>query len=378
MQGFIKHILRPAAVLLATLVLTSCIYEDEPDSPAAVDEPTMLSIGFQLPAMAARSRAGGGYEPGVDYENYVNVERDGYRIYFYDSSDRYITRFVPMTVSELGGSDAMTYSAWGMMPAELTELSDFKIVVLANWPAYPDDSALQPGVSTIGDLCDDASARFDCLTNFELNPDEGRVIPFYGVHHYTGVKIKKGKLNELPEPISLLRAMAKIEVISEIDGVRLTNVCLRGFNTTGYCAPAGVFSHVDYDHNGDWDADYVKTPHLPGDANDAGQDTAVLTMLPVSDSSGRPRWIAYVPEYRNINADDYKSHIEFNLDYQDEGDTPYDLQFAEYADGKIVAGSHFDILRNNYYRFTVSIAHGGLMIKVRKWDAAYDNNFTFE
>lgn len=384
MHGFTKYVLRCVIAVSAAIAMNSCVSEDIQDEPVNTGDNTLLSIGFQLPQMEERSRAEGGYEDGVDYENYLDIPNKKYRIYFFDSADKYISRFIPLSFTASGGDNKNMYVAFGVMPNEISELTGFKVVVLANWPKFPDDSSLQPGVTTIGDLCNDASAQFDCLTDFNLSPAYGRLIPFFGVHSYEGVKIEKGQLNTLAEPIALLRAMAKIELVVNIDGVSLSNPGLRGFNSKGYCAPANVLSQDDYNHNGNWNEDYVKTPHLVGDANDAGQGTELLPLLCKQrhDGVNKETWIAYVPEYRNLASADgtenYKSFLEFNLDIQDEGAAPYKIYFRDYADGKEIAGTDFDILRNNCYRFTISIAHGALIINVKKWENAYDNKFTFE
>ncbi len=376
MQGFMKNILRTAAAL-ALCVLSACVYEEQ-DEPELTGDYSLLNISLSLPMTLAETGETSGYVPGEGYENYIDIKNRGYRIYFFDSVDRYVARFTPMLITS-SDSKENTYDVLGRATDDIAGLSNFKIVVLANWPSYP-DAGLQRGVSTIDDLCSDAAAKFDRLSSFELDPDKGLTIPFFGVHHYTGVTIEKGKLTTLAEPVALLRAMAKIEVVVNIDGATLSSIGLRGFNAEGYCAPAGVHSQSDYDHSGNWDLDYVKTPHLVGGANDADAANAFVPLLHKAASGAKQEmWIAYVPEYSNLNADSYKSRLELKLDVQSDEAVPYDIYFADYdANGKMVADSYFDILRNNCYRFTVTIERGDLVIKVKKWENAYDNKFVFD
>jgi len=382
MQGFLKNILRMAMAVFAVCTVTSCVYDDMQDESEIPDNRTLLNIGFNFPMSLAESGERNGYLPGVGYENYIDIKNKGYRIYFFDNADKYVTRFIPIMVAASGDGEDNAYEVLGEVPDEISGLTDFKIVVLANWPSYPDDS-LEPGVTSIDGLCNAASAQFSCLTSFDLNPDKGLTIPFFGIHHYKGVTIKKGKLTTLEEPIALLRSMAKVEVIVDIDGVSLSSIGLRGYNSKGFCAPGGVYSQTDYDHGGIWNDDYVKTPHLVGGANDAGQENTFLPLFRQYESNGAQKetWIAYVPEYRNLDSDgteNYKSHLELELDIQNDS-TPYDIYFADYdANGKMVKNSYFDILRNNCYRFTISIHHGAFIIKVKKWQNAYDNKFTFD
>ncbi len=359
--------------------MVSCIYEDPQDETAIPEARTLLDISFRLPQMNAQTRADGSYEDGVGYENYLDIYNGGFSIYFFGTDNKYITSFVPVAISGPDAGQNGEYKVQSLVPDEIMGLSAFKIVVLANWPSYPDDRMVA-GTTTIDDLCNDVSGQFDCLPSFDLNPDKGLMIPFYGIHSYTGVTIEKGKINTLGEPIALLRAMAKIEVVVDIDGVSLSSIGLRGYNKKGYCAPDKVYTHGDYDHNGDWNQDYVKTPHLIGGANDRNQEgNALLPMFcrQRRDGTKKETWIAYVPEYRNTDPADYKSHIELTLDIKD---TPDEIYFADYdkTTGKMIPNTYTDILRNNCYRFTVSLKGGILIIKPQKWEYAYDNEFIFD
>lgn len=367
-----------AALLVGTA--TSCVY-DKGDEPDVTDGATLLSVSIQLPKMRAAAGAGNGYEPGTGYENYINTSADGMRIYMFDSSNKLLMRFVPLSVTDNGGD---MYTVVGKLPTDLESITDFKIVVLANWPNYTDDTALIPGITTIDDLVKAASAQYNALTNFTLNPAEGRVIPFYGVHHYTGVNLLRGFQNKLKEPVALLRAMAKVEVVFETPGTSLTYVNLRGYNTTGYCAPQGVYSQTDYDHNGQWERDYVKTLHLPGDANNADAANAVLPLYrsKVAGENQNETWVCYVPEYCNtaINgvAAGFKARLELEVNGI-ESAVPYEIYFAKYdANGTLQPDTDFDIQRNNCYRFIVKLSHGGLIIQVIKWENTYDNDYIFE
>lgn len=362
------------------VMATSCVY-DENEEPVKPGDNALVSVSIQLPGMRGAATGTSGYEPGTGFENYIDVSANGMRIYMFDTSNKLLTRFVPMMVTEDAGD---IYTVVGMLPAELESTADFKIVVLANWPEYADDAALTAGTTTIDDLVTAATARYNALTNFVLNPAEGRVIPFYGVHEYTGVTFRKGKRTVLSEPVALLRAMAKVEVVFDNPGGALASVNLRGCNPTGYCAPQGVYSQTDYDHNGQWEQDYVKTLHLPGGANTAD---AANTLLPLYRSKKRDgdrpeTWVCYVPEYCNTSiggvATDYKSRLELTIEGL-EDNTPSNIYFAEYdADGTVKAGTDFDIQRNNLYRFIVTLSHGGLIIRVQKWENTYDNEFVFE
>lgn len=385
MQRIINYFRHAAVAACAACALASCVCEDlaEEDMPGSGDQ-TLLSVGLQLPALRAAAEGTGSYEPGDENENYIDIRNKGYRLYFFDTADKYVGRFVPFSLTPAG--EGTRYEALGVAPNGLSKLTDFKVVVAANWPVYPDES-LVAGTSTIADLCNAGTAQFDRLTSFELDPAKGLTIPFYGVHEYKGVKFKKGERTTLTEPVTLLRAMAKVELIVDIAGVSLVDVGLRGYNARGYCAPKEVFTQTDYDHGGQWELDYVKAPHLIGDANDAGQGEGSIPLFrkqEADEATGQKEtWIAYVPEYRNTGlapdgTENYKARLDFKLDIQEEDELPYHIYFAKYEKTEMVADSYFDILRNNCYRFTVTIDHGGLVIKVKKWDNTYDYEYSFD
>ena len=377
---------------LAVAGATSCVYDDEPQEQPEGPEQTLLSMSLSMPMAQAETGTPDGYVAGNENENYLDIPNDNYRIYFFDKEDKYITRFVPMGVYPTN-EERTEYEVLGLTPADIMDLTDFKVVMLANWAAYPEPVA---GSTTTSDLCEAAEAQYaSCLTKTEtdaatdqnlvtsIGPDiaTGKLIPFFGLHHYTGVNIVKGKRTELNEPIAMLRAMAKIEVIVDVKGVSVTDIGLRGYNDNGYCAPAGIVEHGDYDHSGNWNLDYVKTPHLIEGVNETDSEKRFMHLLrrteKAADGTSTEKWIAYVPEYRNTGAGDYKSRIEFKLDIQD---TLHEIYFADYnTDGKINENpAYHDILRNNCYRFTVTLKGGILIIKTEQWENAYDNKFTFE
>lgn len=378
----IRHIGRTLMLLLLLCGLGSCIYDKDAEEPEPVATGRVLSLDVTIPSMQAGEAGidGNGYETGVDFENYIDLSSGGLRIYIFDSVGRFVTRLVPLgdiTAGKSGEKD--TYTVTGVLPDDFPTTSTFKVAVLANWPVFNDD--LTPGVSTVDDLCGAAWAQFDRLTDFHLSADN--TIPFFGIREYVGVTVKPGETTMLEGDVSLLRAMAKVEIIIDSEVVSLSSAAIRGFNAKGYCAPAGVYSQADYDHGGQWSQDYVKTLHLPGGANDAGQGATALPLYCKNrrDGSRRETWVCYVPEYRNTaNADgsaNYKSHLELLFDYQGKTDMPSNVYFVDYSDGKPVDGSDFDIHRNNCYRFTVSVGLAGLIINVNKWENAYDNDFIF-
>lgn len=380
MKNVVRHIVTGALMLLV-LWTTSCSHDTE--TFGISDKETALSIGLRLPTRSPKT--GEGYEVGETYENYIDVENNNYRIYFFTSDNKLIARFEPDGFVVTEGSDYRDYSVLGKAPAVLVNHKNFKMVVLANWPQYDDDT-MKTGETLLADICDAGWGQFDSFSSFELGPE--RLIPFYGVHEYNNIEFKSGEATLLPEPVTLLRAVAKVEVILKTDDhsdLSFSEVKLRRYNKKGYCAPKAVFSQDDYDHDGEWNSDYVSNLHLVENSNDAEeklQNFHFASRWVGADGYKYEKWIAYLPEYQNINAGDKYSCIEVRLDAQTDEGEPYRVYFANYDEsGKTDNNDNakrLDINRNNLYRFTVTVLDNKLTVNVQEWKYAYDNEYTFD
>lgn len=381
-------------LLLQTVLFVSCSRDPE-DAIVPSDEMT-LGIRFKIPTRAATD----GYEEGEAYENYVDAENGNYRIYFFDSDDKLIASFDPESFIIMSEDDKyVEYSVLGGVPKALVEHSDyFKMVVLANWQQYG-DASMTPGVTTISDMCDAEWARYDCLTDggtppsaIPLNPfatisSERKLMPFYGVHEYSGVTFKPGLATSLKESVTLLRAMAKVEVILETDDyydLSFRSLNVNRYNSQGYCAPKDVTKQSDYDHNYSYDEDFVRPPHLVGDANDASEKELSLRRVSRWDEDGKryEKWTGYLPEYKNIGAGDDYSSIKARFSIQMEDDTPHTIYFANYSGGKTDNSDEsrrLNIERNNIYRFNVTCTgyNFKLSLTVSDWEGLYENIFEF-
>lgn len=389
---FLHTIIR-SLLLLPVVLFASCSRDAEEDGVPSAGEMT-LGIGFKIPARTVAD----GYEEGEVYENYIDAANGNYRIYFFDAENKLIARFDPEAFILMAEDDKyVEYSVLGEVPEALAEHSDFfKMVVLANWPQYND--AVEEDVTTIADLCDADWAQFDCLTDgktnptaialnpFAADPSERKLMPFYGVHEYSNVTFKPGVATILDEPVTLLRAMAKVEVILETDDyfdLSFNSLKINRYNAKGYCAPKDVFKQSDYDHNGSYDDDYVQTLHLVGDANDANEKELSFRKVNRWDEDGKryEKWTAYLPEYQNIGADNAYSSIKAKFNIQLADDTQHTIYFANYSGGKSdnSNGNRLNIERNNIYRFQVTCTgyNFKLLLTVSDWQGLYENNFEF-
>lgn len=388
------HIIICCLLLLPAVLFVSCSRDAEDDSVPSAGEMT-LGIGFKIPARAVVD----GYEEGEVYENYIDAANGNYRIYFFDAENKLIARFDPEAFILMAEDDKyVEYSVLGEVPEALAEHNDFfKMVVLANWPQYG-DANMTTGQTTIAEICNAAWAQYDCLTDgktsptaialnpFAADPSERKLMPFYGVHEYSNVTFKPGVATILDEPVTLLRAMAKVEVILETDDyfdLSFSSLKINRYNAKGYCAPKDVFKQSDYDHNGSYNDDYVQTLHLMGDANDANEKELSFRKVNRWDEDGKryEKWTAYLPEYQNIGADKAYSSIKAMFDIQLADDDPHTIYFANYSGGKAdnSDGNRLNIERNNIYRFQVTCTgyNFKLLLTVSDWQGLYENNFEF-
>ena len=80
MKNVVRHIVTGTMMLLV-LWCTSCSHDTE--TFGISDPETALSIGLRVPAKSPKT--GEGYAIGETYENYIDVENNNYRIYFFTS-----------------------------------------------------------------------------------------------------------------------------------------------------------------------------------------------------------------------------------------------------------------------------------------------------
>lgn len=361
--------------MLFAPALCSCVYDDAPSTPASTDG-TIMSLDLKMPVQ--RAADDNGYEEGNIAENYIGIATGNYRIYFFTADNKYIDRFCPMDIRSVNNGTETGYELMGIVPEAVAAKTGFKIVVLANWEKYADDTALVPGVTTIEEICSADWAKYSYNSAFFPDSQAGRGIPMYGVHEYKNVTFTQGGRTELAEPVALLRAMAKVEVLLDNEDCTLTEVKIHGCNRAGYCAPSGVYVQGDYDHDGDWNADYVKELHLVGGANDVNSSENIenFNCVEIRNGTTPETWVVYLPEYSNTSAG--RACIECRFDFQKPTDEPYRIWFSDYdTAGQPVSGTDYNISRNNCYSFTINIDRSGFRVKVDKWLFAFDNKYEF-
>lgn len=333
-------------LLVAMLALSSCIMDDgsgdvAPDTDAGVQVGLHISLG--TPAGAAKVPAGN-YDDATAtaYENFIDIENGGYRVLFFDMDNRYLATFEPQKFTALGSDrlTSKTYEVTGKVDADMP--SNFKVVVLANWPSYPQN--LVRGVTTVTDICSADNARFSYHSIYQLSPSE--LIPMYGIKECKNVTLRDKIIVPLGT-VHLLRAMAKVEVLGTEGPWTIEEVKLHNYNGFGYCAPADVFNEADYVRY-DYALDFNTNIHIPTGA-------FMQSALSLGEvASGH--FVIYVPEYQNtLNGIGIGNKATLGIRFKERTDKEYAVDFKYYQSpsADVTEGTPFDIRRNYDYRFVI-------------------------
>ncbi len=347
----IQNIIRTMVLSVACMLLAaSC--NDEQEGSMTANEGSTVAVKLTLQTRTA-TYSTEGYSVGNEWENYIDINRLDFRIYFftYNENDekggKLIAELCPtyVTTATTNEKEYTKYLVDGDVLEAITECTDFRVVVLANWGSYP---SVTVGSTTIDDLCEGTHTTFKATDKFTI--DATHSIPFYGVQEFTNVTWGAEATDLSGTSINMLRAVAKVEVeyadetgtVPEFSSVEIVN-----YNATGYCAPKGVYS-TNYD---------TTTPlHLVNGENDNPAATQAFTQA--TDNT----WVIYLPEYNNTNTsnlDDYSYILVTSVD--DVGDSKsLAIYFGNYVNGECTAydvngnaEDRFNISRNCYYHFTV-------------------------
>lgn len=203
-------------------------------------------------------------------------------------------------------------------------------------------------------------------------------IPMWGIKEIT-----MQKSNNFAD-VDMLRVMAKVRVtISDSlynKGYRFTYAGMTS-NTSGYIAAQN--EQAVWENNGLLTTNYnnkthtgIETPSIPTDT------TAWRGFEKVIKHKSH---VIYIPEYQNIEINEEgkyptQIHVEIkdcNVDPTLEGEgikfdghVPY-LYFAEYTSGKKVTENEWDIIRNDFYDYTITGIKAGKLeanVRVMPWD----------
>lgn len=340
--------LRYALLLaIASAVASSCsVMEDEPErSKTDVPANGVLSAGFTITLSsntdASRSRQPGflgqGYDAGEGYENFIDIEGGDYRVLVYSDEEPSVClgEMNGVQIQSTSRNDfSKTYDIRGILNPEVSDIvrsgKKIKFAFLANWKG--NYRYAKPGFS-LEDLTATQLAYSEDMTALsEIND-----IPMFGITNALSPKFDKDNFADIGK-IHLLRAYAKVEIIAAPQGGVIDRVNLVRHFDSAASAPA-VNCQDDYVH-GSYSSDYTGTPNIP---DNASLKTESLPFVQVDID----RWVIYIPEYDLSRTPGQKPEIKVHFEGYPDDDTLY-FRFYGYNNN-----SYFNILRNNWYRFTV-------------------------
>lgn len=354
-------------LLSALLVVGMSACSDRADGPLPEpggSEPETRSIGFYISVDDSRasemfsSRATpseGPYDPAWDFEKYIDFEGKDIKFLFFGSDDKLITEFVPNGISATPGDSAnhsKKYLVLGALPFEMKkgEKKELKLMILANWQnrttqkRYPD---FTPGMS-INEIWESQYSIF-AFGQDNIIPSGENLIPFYGITNVITLEDKDftedTQFTAKIGTVHLLRAIAKVEVILEDETAKkweLEDVWFSRYSNRGYAVPKDVKLQTDYVKD-TYVGDYTSTPYLPEASNTTGP-------LKFKEIESGKRWIAYVPEFGNISGET-TNNSDISVKFKNSEFESQSFAFSKYVGGQPT--QPLDILRNNWYKFTI-------------------------
>ena len=346
-----------AAFTLPFMVACSSREESLPEVENSFLAVFTLDLGDTAYGTTRATPTNGEYNPGSGLENFIDFSQKNFRCYLFGTDNTFIKTLDAVSIQSF---DEKIYS----IRLRLKDTEEVKkalttgcrFVLLANWGSYADPV---PGITTIAELCTAPPAKFE-FSQLKTLLSANNLIPMYGVKEFeSGVQdFIDGKMISDLGTIHLLRAFAKVDVnIKFVDFAEtpvVTSVSLTHSNSKGYKAPANVTKEEQY-VTGSWLTDYTPV-NIPDDVTD------ISLTLTKDENTGH--YVAYVPEYRNADANgntiDNHSRIKINFTIGDiavgglDVEGYVDFRYSDNPPKGVTPGQHFDIARNNWYKFNVT------------------------
>jgi hypothetical protein len=202
----------------------------------------------------------------------------------------------------------------------------------------------------------------NCLENNETFDYDVQYIPMWGVKQTT-LRLTKGELTKLTEPIYLLRSMAKVEVKladAIANDFELTSVVVDKYNKIGNVLPS-YQKLVDTEY---MDPELVFNPNT----------SIAKDSLSFMQVEGEDAFYVYLPEYDNVNPATLSVVIDKKT---------YTIEFKNYVDGK-ASGNTYNIVRNHIYQYTITsvttesdVEIANLKYQSMPWNDVNNGNLNF-
>lgn len=378
------------STLLFFVGMSSCIYDEEPTTPTL---PEGIQMGFTIHVGGNKPASRGAddkVEAGNDLENRIDIANRDFRVYFYEAgNDAYIGELEIISVLDVTDNDNYNkdYYVVGRVDDQfVTKLNaGFRMVVMANlskwykFNGYYDDADQSvyggypretprivinennigqhrgegqgDGVYFYGSNATDTGFTLytDRQEGFNVNTDAGgRLIPMWGIRTYTGVTLEENTITNLGTPLTMLRTMAKIEVIFDerIELPENIEVHLRNYKYQAMIEPynnAGADDNETYQENGYNTFENFTKSNTYWGASECQDRRLKLTHERDNDTR---KYVIYIPEQdeTHMNANYYpRIEIQFGPKY-------FSFTLPD-PDNNVFATT--PILRNHIYRYKI-------------------------
>ena len=385
--------------LFAAFLPISCRKEHEPAAAAAAP----MQISFLVTADRAIG-AGSEYSAvgGTPDENYIDPVR--LQLFVFDRAGKYLFEitdpdsglYVSVVSSDNRTSGVYRISA-AVSEAYLEAFAaGVKIAVLANFPADAPPVALRAGepLSSLGDADRRRSVDMVRVVGGKpvgVMPEIGRFgIPMYGVGSFSGVELRRSEIVFLDGCVSLLRAVAKVEVKMPRTLPLPRAVYMRHALRAAWCTPRDVTVDTDVLWQGG-SAVVVGDDGLPAvqyyegveqemarlaenpDAGDLhifnprhnvfADDTVDYLPFSVVPAADTVTYRLYLPETIADGSSGIESYIELVFSDGDTGATADAvIRFAPYFNGEPTDGI-IPVVRNCIYSYSVYDVAGRLFVQ---------------
>lgn len=330
-----------AAMTMLMVSATGCIMDKE--EPAAPDDGLMM-VSFRVvtPNQTAASSRGatppdgsGNWgtinpdDPGTEFDNLLLAYQ--LKVFITDEHSKNLAEVTMLSIGAPSTSGEREYIGFitGDDTFDKVKSDGAKLHVIAN--AGND-------LATNGEI--------DSDNYFEKSGQSFDAIPMWGVQTVDFSEMKKGERFEVKDPVWLLRAMAKVEILVSDDPdniiTGLNGASLPGVNASGYLLPTG------------W-ATTRQTKDLTYAASYRPYTSTIATPLIANpQDADKKKIVFYLPECENPNGDsELRIAVKYSTD--DKTDNTGYLRFIKYDNGKPVEdGTPYNIVRNHLYRYTIT------------------------
>ena len=368
MKNWFLHILLLAG--LFGVLTTSCSQDaDDPTMDSRSEkEKVMIRFTIAMDEPKTASRSWEGYDPdsgnegevGSVSENFIDASK--VQVLVYDMDGILMGELKELAVLRNNNdtqNNKHLYDLTGAFEADADQVSslDFKLMVFANTPKRSNLNTPDTWQFTYP-MADDAG------------------IPMWGIATFTGVNLSgstsAGNPVELQEPIYLLRSMAKIEVAlnSEANGgYTLAGVTLNKAMKNGLVMPK-----LRTDVPADVTVKELVTTTALG-VEEVFNPLTGETQADATFISSNNTYYIYVPEYDASDSGKLEINLALTNGTKDETGndviTNKSFTHGEYTGGTF-SNTLWDVVRNHYYKYVVSISDSGkdleVIITIKAWN----------